>query len=135
MNFCNKQQARTNDEGEVFATKASCSAMVQVVPGTKHSLSQKQTVYALLDSGSTSSFMSTQLAKRLELKPMESSDVIRRGFYSPNNHSTMTVHFQILDANDSGRFSCQNILVVEDFELPKLKEDPTDIIKKYHHLN
>ena len=109
--------------------------MVQVVPVTVHSLSQKQTVYALLDSGSTNSFMSPQLAKMLELKPMETSDVIIRGYNSQKNHSTTTVQFQISDANDSERFTCQNILVVEDFHLPKLKEHPTDIIRKYPHLN
>ena len=131
VTFCNKQQARTNDEAEVFTTKANCSAMVQVVPVTVHSLSQKQTVYALLDSGSTSSFMSPQLAKMLELKPMETSDVIIGGFNSQKNHSTKSVQFQISDANDSERFNCQNILVVENFQLPKLKEHPTDIIRKY----
>ena len=79
VNFCNKQQqARTNDAAEVFATKTNCSAIVHVVPVTVHSLSQKQTVYALLDSGSISSFMSPQLVKRFGLKPMETSDVIKR---------------------------------------------------------
>ena len=42
VNFCNKEQAGTNDEAEVFTTKVNCSAMVQVVPVTVHSLSQKQ---------------------------------------------------------------------------------------------
>ena len=79
--------------------------------------------------------MSPQLAKMLELKPMETSDVIIRGFNSQKNHSTKTVQFQISDANDSERFNCQIILVVEDFQLPKLKEHPTDIIRKYPHLN
>ena len=78
VNVCNKQQARTNAEAELFATKADCSAVVQVVPVTVHSISQKQTVYALLDTGSTNSFMSPQLAKKLELKPMETSNVIKR---------------------------------------------------------
>ena len=88
LSFCNKQQARTNGEAEVFTRKVNCSAMVQVVPVTVHSLSQKQIVYALLDSGSTSSFMSPQLAKMLELLPMETSDVIIRRFNSQKNHST-----------------------------------------------
>ena len=109
--------------------------MVQVVPVTVHSLSQKQIVYALLDSGSTSSFMSPQLAKMLELLPMETSDVFIRRFNSQKNHSTQTVQFQISDANNSEGFNCQNILVVEDFQLPKLKEHPTDITRNYPHLN
>ena len=66
---------------------------------------------------------------------MVTSDVIKRGFNSQKNYSTKTVQFQISDANDSERFNCQNILVVEDFQLPKLKEHPTDIIRKYPHLN
>ena len=135
VNFCNKQQARTNDEAEVFTTKVNCSAMVQVVPVTVHSLSQKQTVNALLDSGRTSSFMSPQLSKMLELKPMETSDVIIREFNSQKNYSIKTVQFQISDANDSEHFKCQNILVVEDFQLPKVKGHPTDIIRKYPNLN
>ena len=135
VNLCNKQQARANDEFEVFTTKVDCSARVQVVQVTVHSLSQKQTLYALLDSGSTSSFMSPQLAKMLEVKPMETSDVIIRGFNSQKNHSTKTVQIQFSDANDSERFNCQNILVIEDFQLPKLKEHPTDIVRVYPHLN
>ena len=52
---------------------------------------------------------------------METSDVTMRGFNCQNNHSTKTVQFQILYANDSERFNCQHFLVVEDFQLPKLK--------------
>ena len=65
--------------------------------------------------------MSPQLAKMLELKPIETSDVIIREFNSQKNHSTKTIQFQISDANDSKRFNCQIILVVEDFQLPKRK--------------
>ena len=74
--------------------------------------------------------MSPQLAKKLELKHMETSSVAIRGFNSQKNQSTRTVQFQISAANNSQRFSCQNILIVEDFQLPKLKEHATDIIRK-----
>ena len=66
---------------------------------------------------------------------MEASDVIIRGFNSQKNHSTKIVQFQISDANDSERFNCQNILVVEDFQLPKLKQHPTDNIGKCFQIN
>ena len=122
VNFCHKQHVRTNDDVEVFTTKAKFSAMVQVVSVTKDSLSPNQPVYALLDCGNTGSFMSPQLAKRLELKLMETSGVIIRGFNSRKNHSTKTVLIKIFDSTDSERFNCQNILVVEDFQLTIFKK-------------
>ena len=105
--------------------------MVQVVPITEHSLSQKQTVYEIVDSGNTSSFMSPQLPKRLDLKTMETSDVTIREFNSQKNPSTKTVQFQVSDADYSERFNYPNVLVVEEFQLPKLTEHPTYIIRKY----
>ena len=79
--------------------------------------------------------MPPQMTIWLELKPMDTSDVTIRGFNSQKNHSTKTVHFQIYEANDFEPFNCQNILVIEDFQLPKLKEHPTDFIREYPHLN
>ena len=75
--------------------------------------------------------MSLQLAKWLELTSMETPDLTIRGINSQKNHLTETVQFQISDAIDMERFNCQNILVVEDFQLPKVKEHPTDILREH----
>ena len=95
--------------------------IIQVVPVTVDSLSPNQPIYALLDNGNTGCFMSPQLAKRLELKHMETSDVTMRGFNSRKNSSIKTVPFHISDTTDSERFNCQNIMVVDDFHLTNLK--------------
>ena len=108
VNFWDKKQAKMNEEAEVCTTRANYSAIVQVVPVIVASFSQKQTVSGLLVSGSTSSFVSHQLAKTLALKPMETSDVTIRGFKSQKNHFTNTVQFPIAWAvvNDSQLFNC-----------------------------
>ena len=91
-------------------------------------------MYALLDSGSTSSFLTKNIAEKLKLTPKTTTTLKIKGFNATQTINSTVVDLQISDIENRETHKWRNVYVVDNDQLPTVKEHPKQIADNYGHL-
>ena len=91
-------------------------------------------MYALLDSGSTSSFLTKNIAEKLKLTPKTTTTLKIKGFNATQTINSIAVDLQISDIENRETHKWRNVYVVDNDQLPTVKEHPKQIADNYGHL-
>ena len=91
-------------------------------------------MHALLDSGSTSSFLTKNIAEKLKLTPKTTTTLKIKGFNATQTINSTVVDLQISDIENRETHKWRNVYVVDNDQLPTVKEHPKQIADNYGHL-
>ena len=124
-----------NTEAENYRTEThQPAATLQILPINLHNQQRSTAVYALLDSGSTSSFLTKNIAEKLKLTPKTTTTLNIKGFNAAQTINSTVVDLQISDIENRKTHNCRNVYVVDNDQLPTVKEHPKQIADNYGHL-
>ena len=100
----------------------------------QHNQHSSTAVYALLDSGSTSSFLTKNIAEKLKLTPKPTTTLKIKGFNVTQTINSTVVDLQLSDIGSRATHQWRNVYVVDNDQLPTVKEHPKQIAYKFGHL-
>ena len=114
-----------NTEAENYRTETHHpAATLQILPINLHNQHRSTTVYALLDSGSTSSFLTENIAEKLKLTPKTTTTLKIKGFNAIQTINSTVVDLQISGIENRETHKGRNVYVVDSDQLPTVKEHP-----------
>ena len=125
----NKDTAKTKDT--TAATKTT--NLLYVMPVILHNQDNKIRTYAFIDPGSLTILLS-KTADELRLQKETRQQLVLEGANGTDTKSCYTTSTEISNLGDDERYNLKQIYVVENINLPKLREHPGDIARKYDHL-
>ena len=79
-------------------------------------------MYALLDSGSTSSFLTKNIAEKLKLSPKTTTTLKVEGFNATQTTTSTVVDLQLSDIENRETYEWRNVYVVDNDQMPTVKE-------------
>ena len=124
-----------NTDAENYRTETHRpAATLQILPINLHNQHRSTAVYALLDSGSTSSFLTKNIAEKLKLTPKTTTTLKIKGFNATQTMNSTVVDLQLSDIEDRETHNWRNVYIVDNDQLPTVKEHPKQIADKYGHL-
>ena len=124
-----------NTEAENYRTEThQPAATLQILPINLHNQHRSTAVYALLDSGSTSSFLTKNIAEKLKLTPKTTTTLKIKGFNATQTINSTVVDLQLSDIENRETHKWRNVYIVDNDQLPTVKEHPKQIADKYGHL-
>ena len=124
-----------NTEAENYRTEThQPAATLQILPINLHNQHRSTAVYVLLDSGSTSSFLTKNITEKLKLTPKTTTTLKIKGFNATQTINSTVVDLQISDIENRETHKWRNIYVVDNDQLPTVREHPKQIADNYGHL-
>ena len=127
--------SQRNTEAENYRTETlQPAATLQISPINLHNQHRSTAVYALLDSGSTSSFLTKNIAEKLKLTPKTTTTLKIKGFNATQTINSTVVDLQLSDIENRETHKWRNVYIVDNDQLPTVKEHPKQIADKYGHL-
>ena len=118
----NKDTTTTKDT--TAATKTT--NLLYVMPVILHNKENKVRTYAFIDPGSSLTILLSNTADELRLQ--------KETTLRTDTKSSYTTSTEISYMEDDERYNLKHIYAVENINLPKLREHPGDIARKYDHL-
>ena len=91
-------------------------------------------MYALLDSCGTSSFLTKNIAEKLKLIPKTTTTLKVEGFNATQTINSTVVDLQPSDIESRETHQWRNVYVVDNDQLPTVKEHNKQIADKYGNL-
>ena len=120
-----------NTEAENYRTEThQPAATSQILPINMHNQHRSTAVSALLDSGSTSSFLTKNIAEKQKLTPKKTTTLKTKGFNAMETINSTVVDLQLSDIKTRGTDKWTNVYVVDIDQLPTVKEQPKQIADK-----
>ena len=114
-----------NTEAENYRTEThQPAATSQILPINLHNQHRSTAVYALLDSGSTSSFLTKNIAEKLKLTPKTTTTLKIKGFNATQTINSTVVDLQLSDIENRETHKWRNVYIVDNDQLPTVKEHP-----------
>ena len=110
------------------------AANLQILPINLHNQHRSTAVYALLDSGSTSSFLTKNIAEKLKFTPETTTTLKIKGFNATQTINSTVVDLQISDIENRETHKWRNVYEVDNDQLPTVKEHPKQIADNSGHL-
>ncbi|XP_075255223.1 uncharacterized protein LOC142347943 [Convolutriloba macropyga] len=126
----NKDTATTKDM--TAATKTT--SLLYVMPVILHNKENKVRTCAFIDPGSSLTILLSKTAHEVRLQKETRQQLVLEGANGTDTKSCYTTSTEILNLEDKERYNLKQIYVVENINLPKLREHPGDIARKYDHL-
>ena len=124
-----------NTDAENYRTEThQPEASLQILPIKLHNQHRSTAVYALLDSGSTSSFLTKNIAEKLKLTPKTTTTLKIKGFNATQTINSTVVDLQISDIENRETHKWRNVYVVDNDQLPTVKEHPKQTADNNGHL-
>ena len=103
------------------------------MPIILHIEENKVRTYAFIDSGSMTILLS-KTVDELRLQKETRQQLVLEGVNGTDTKTCYTTSTEISNLEDDERYNLKQIYVVENIILPKLREHPGDIARKYDHL-
>ena len=126
----NKDTTSTKDT--TAATKTT--NLLYVMPVILHNKENKVRTYAFIDPGGSLTILLSKTADELRLQKETRQQLVLEGANGTDTKSCYTTSTEFLNLEDDERYNLKQIYVVENINLPKLREHPGDIARKYDHL-
>ena len=126
----NKDTTTTKDT--TAATKTT--NLLYVMPVILHNKENKVRTYAFIDPGSSLTILLSKTGDELRLQKETGQRLVLEGANGTDTKSCYTTSTEISNLKDDERYNLKQIYVVENINLPKLREHPGDIARKYDHL-
>ena len=104
------------------------------MPVILHNKENKVRTYAFIDPGSSLTILLSNTAVELRLQKKTRQQFVLEGANETDTKTCYTTSTEISNLEDDERYDLKQIFVVENINLPKLKEHPGDISRKYDHL-
>ena len=90
--------------------------------------------YAFIDPESSLTILLSKTADELRLQRETRQQLVLEGATGTDTKFCYTTSTEISNLEDDERYDLKQIYVVENMILPKLREHPGDIARKYDHL-
>ena len=126
----NKDTTTTNDT--TAATKTT--NLLYVMPVILHNKENKGRTYAFIEPGGSLTLLLSKTADELRLQKETRQQLVLEGANGTDTKTCYTTSTEISNLVDDERYNLKQIYVVENINLPKLREHPGDIARKYDHL-
>ena len=144
----NSQLNKSRGNGKSFAvinnkdtttTKHTAAAtktknLLYVMPVILHDKENKVRTYAFIDPGSSLTILLSKIADELRLQKETRQQLVLEGADGTDTNTCYTTSTEISNLEDDERYNLKQIYVVENINLPELREHPGDIARKYDHL-
>ena len=125
----NKDTTTTKDT--TAATKTT--NLLYVRPVILHNKENKVRTYDFIDPGSSLTIILSKTADELRLQKETRQQLVLEGANGTDTKTCYTTSTEISNLEDDERYNLKQIYVVENINLPKLREHPGDIARKYDH--
>ena len=127
-----KNKDTTTIKDTTAATKTT--NLLYVIPVILHNKENKVRTYAFIDPGSSLTILLSKTANELRLQKETRQQVVLEGANGTDTKTYYTTSTEISNLEDDEHYNLKQIYVVENINLPKLREHPGDIARKYDHL-
>ena len=114
----NKTNELVSNRLESSNSKASPSTFLQIIPVTLISGKRAIKTKALLDTGSDSTFITTDITKQLCLKEIDQEISLSNVMSSKKTFQSKLVNLEISSNSNSEKFKTKNVWVVNSMKLP-----------------
>ena len=104
------------------------------MPVILHKKENKVRTDAFIDPGSSLAIFISKTADELRLQKETRQQLVLEGANGRDTKSCYTTSTEISNLEDDERYNLKQIYVVENINLPKLREHPGDIARNYDHL-
>ena len=130
--------AAINNE-DITTTKDMTAAalttnLLYVMPIVLHIKENKVRTYAFIDPGSSLTKFLSKAADDLHLQKETRQQLVLEGANGTDTKICYTTSTEFSNLEDDERYNLKKIYVMENINLPKLREHPGDITRKYYHL-
>ena len=104
------------------------------MPVILHNKEKKVRTYAFIDPGSSLTILLSKTADELRLQKETRQQLVLEGAIGTDTKTCYTTSTEISNLEDDERYNIKQIYVVENINLPKLRDHPGDIARKYDNL-
>ena len=126
----NKDKTTTKDTTAATNT----TNLLYFMPVILHNKYNKVRTYAFIDPGNSLAILLSKTADELRLQKETRQQLILEGANGTDTKICYTTSTEMSNLEDDESYNLKQIYVVENINLPKLREHPKDIARKYDHL-
>ena len=115
-------------------TATKTTNLLCAMPVILHNKENKFRTYAFIDPGSSLTILLSKTADELRLQKETRQQLVLEGANGTYTKSCYTTSTKISNLEYDERYNLKQIYVVENINLPKLREHPGDIARKNDHI-
>ncbi|XP_029731987.2 uncharacterized protein LOC109429392 [Aedes albopictus] len=125
----------SSTHNSVFSERCDYYSYFRIIPVIVSTATKRQTIFAFIDEGSSSTLLDQSVAKQLGLDgPVEPLTLQWTGNVARRESNSRKVHFHIAGSEKASTFQIQDAHTVERLLLPKQSLPYRALAKQYPHL-